>query len=117
MEDEAGQEFAQALIAKAGEGITVRLLYDWLGGFRKASRRFWNTLRSGGVEVRCYNPPRFESPFGWLSRDHRKTLTVDGQIGFVSGLCVGREWVGDPVRKIDPWRDTGIEIRAAPWRK
>lgn len=112
-EDEAGQEFAQALIAKAGEGITVRLLYDWLGGFRKASRRFWNTLRSGGVEVRCYNPPRFESPFGWLSRDHRKTLTVDGQIGFVSGLCVGREWVGDPVRKIDPWRDTGIEIRGS----
>ena len=27
----------------------MRLLYDWLGGFRKTSRRFWNHLRNGGA--------------------------------------------------------------------
>ena len=82
-----------------------------LGGFGKTSRRFWQRLRVGGVEVRCYNPPHFDSPFGWLSRDHRKMLAVDGEIGFVTGLCVGRMWVGKPEKKIDPWRDTGVEIR------
>ena len=46
-----------------------------------------------------------------MSRDHRKTLTIDGRIGFVTGLCVGRAWVGIPEKKIDPWRDTGIEVR------
>jgi cardiolipin synthase A/B len=110
-EDETGEMFADALIAKAREGVSVRLVYDWMGGFGKTSRRFWNRLRAGGVEVRCYNPPRLDSPLGWLSRDHRKTLTVDGQVGFVTGLCVGRMWVGVPEKKIEPWRDTGVEVR------
>ncbi|MGK0186452.1 MAG: cardiolipin synthase [Verrucomicrobiales bacterium] len=110
-EDDTGQMFADALIAKAGEGVRVRLIYDWLGGFGTASSAFWNLLRAGGVDVRCYNPARWDSPFGWLSRDHRKTLCVDGEIGFVSGLCVGRMWVGEPAKNIQPWRDTGVEVR------
>jgi cardiolipin synthase len=110
-EDKIGWQFADALIAKAREGVRVRVIYDWLGGLGNASRRFWNYLRDGGVDVRCYNAPRLDSPFGWLSRDHRKTLTVDGEIGFVTGLCIGRMWVGDPEKELEPWRDTGIEIR------
>lgn len=110
-QDEEGWKFAEALIAKAREGVTVRLLYDWMGGFGKASPSFWNHLRAGGVDVRCYNPPHWDSPFGWLSRDHRKTITVDGEVGFITGLCVGRMWVGVPEKKIEPWRDTGIEVR------
>src|SRR3954463_9818199 len=31
-EDEIGREFADALIAKAREGVAVRLIYDWMGG-------------------------------------------------------------------------------------
>jgi cardiolipin synthase A/B len=110
-EDDAGREFADALISKAREGVHVRLIYDWMGGLGKASRSFWNHLREHNVDVRCYNPPRFDSPFGWLSRDHRKTLTVDGEVGFVTGLCVGRMWVGVPEKNIQPWRDTGVEVR------
>jgi cardiolipin synthase A/B len=110
-EDDAGWMFADALSAKAREGVRVRLLYDWMGGLGKTSRSFWNHLRAAGVEVRCYNPPRFDSPLGWLSRDHRKTLTIDGDVGFVTGLCVGRMSVGVPEKKIEPWRDTGIEVR------
>lgn len=110
-EDDVGREFAEALIAKAREGVRVRLIYDWMGGLGKTSRRFWNRLRNNGVDVRCYNPPRFDSPFGWLSRDHRKMLCVDGQIGFITGLCIGRMWVGQPEKNIEPWRDTGVEIR------
>jgi cardiolipin synthase A/B len=110
-EDSAGEMFADALVAKAREGVRVRLIYDWMGALGKASRRFWNQLRAGGVEVRCYNPPRFSSPFGWLSRDHRKMLAVDGEVGFITGLCVGRMWVGEPEKNIQPWRDTGLEVR------
>ena len=110
-EDAAGWRFADALVAKARDGVRVRLIYDWMGGFGKTSRSFWNHLRAGGVEVRCYNPPRFDSPLGWLSRDHRKMISVDGQVGFITGLCVGRMWEGIPEKKIDPWRDTGVEVR------
>jgi cardiolipin synthase len=110
-EDNAGQAFADALIAKAQQGVRVRLIYDWMGGFGKTSRKFWNRLRAGGVEVRCYNPPHFDSPLGWLSRDHRKMVSVDGIVGFITGLCVGRMWVGMPDKKVEPWRDTGVEVR------
>jgi cardiolipin synthase A/B len=110
-EDDTGREFADALMVKAREGVSVRLIYDWMGGLGKTSRRFWKRLRVGGVDVRCYNPPRLDSPIGWLSRDHRKMLAVDGQVGFISGLCVGRMWVGEPKKKIEPWRDTGVEVR------
>jgi cardiolipin synthase len=110
-DDEVGREFAEALLARAREGVAVRLVYDWLGGLGKARAGFWERLRSGGVEVRCYNPPRFSAPLGWLSRDHRKMLTVDGRVGFVTGLCVGKVWAGDAARGVEPWRDTGVEIR------
>jgi cardiolipin synthase len=36
---------------------------------------------------------------------------VDGRVGFVTGLCVSAKWLGDPGRRLDAWRDTGIEIR------
>jgi cardiolipin synthase len=110
-EDQQGRLFADALIEKARAGVQVRVLYDWMGGFGKTSRRFWNRLRAGGVDVRCYNPPRPESPLGWISRDHRKMIAIDGDVAFVTGLCVGQAWVGDPSRGVAPWRDTGLELR------
>jgi cardiolipin synthase len=110
-DDEVGRELARAVIDKARDGVRVRVIYDWLGNLHKAGARFWDELRRGGVEVRCYNPPRIESPFGWLSRDHRKLTSIDGEVGFVMGLCIGRMWLGDPSRQLEPWRDTGVEIR------
>ncbi|MBA3715722.1 MAG: cardiolipin synthase B, partial [Pyrinomonadaceae bacterium] len=38
-------------------------------------------------------------------------IAVDGRVGFITGLCVGRMWVGEPSKRIDPWRDTGVEVR------
>ena len=108
--DDVGRQFAEALSARARQGVRVRLIYDWLGALRATSHQFWEVLRRSGVEVRCFNEPRLDSPFGWLSRDHRKMLSVDGRIAFISGLCVGRPWAGDPLRGIQPWRDTGVAI-------
>ena len=108
--DETGRQFAQALAERAREGVRVRVIYDWLGSLGRASRRFWAGMMENGIEVRCFNPPRADSPLGWLRRDHRKMLSVDGRVGFVTGLCVGRRWVGDPAKGIEPWRDTGVQI-------
>jgi cardiolipin synthase len=110
-DDDIGAEFADLLAAKATEGVRVRVLYDWMGALGKTSRRFWRSLMKAGVDVRCFNPPRVDSPFGWLSRDHRKMIAVDGKVGYVTGLCIGRMWVGYPERGIAPWRDTGVEVR------
>jgi cardiolipin synthase len=110
-DDDVGALFADAFVAKAREGVRVRVIYDWMGALGTTSRAFWSRLRAAGVEVRCYNPPRLSAPLGWLSRDHRKTLEVDGRIAFVSGLCVGSDWVGDVEKQLAPWRDTGVMLR------
>ena len=108
--DAQGKLFADALIAKAKDGVDVKVIYDWLGGFGKTSWLYWRRLRENGVEVRCYNPPKLRDPLGVFSRDHRKSLIIDGRIAFVSGLCVGQDWAGYPERGVPPWRDTGVQL-------
>jgi cardiolipin synthase len=109
-DDRSGRQFAEALGARAAAGVRVRVLYDWWGARGSAGRRFFKEMAATGVEVRCFNPPRLDSPFGWITRDHRKCIVVDGRVAFVSGMCVGDDWVGDPARGLDPWRDTGMMI-------
>lgn len=110
-DDEVGQRFAAALREKAREGVSVRVIYDWFGCLGKTSARFWRSLTEAGVDVRCYNPPRASQPLGWIGRDHRKCLVVDGRVAFVTGLCVGRMWEGVAGRDLSGWRDTGVEVR------
>ncbi|HKO88780.1 MAG TPA: phospholipase D-like domain-containing protein [Burkholderiales bacterium] len=114
-DDEVGSEFVSALAARARDGVRVRVICDWLGSIR-TSGRFWHPLMLAGGEVRIFNPPQLARPFGWLTRDHRKMLTVDGRIGFITGLCVSSKWLGDPARGVAPWRDTGVEIRGPALR-
>ena len=110
-EDATGREFRDALTSMARAGVRVRVLHDWLGSPGKIVPGFWRPLLAAGGAVRVFNPLRFDSPLGWLSRDHRKSICVDGRVAFVSGLCVAATWLGDPAKGKEPWRDTGIEIR------
>jgi cardiolipin synthase len=111
-EDVSGKEFAEALMQRARAGVRVRLIYDWVGALTATTWMFWERLRKAGVDVRAFNQPRLDSPLGWLSRDHRKMIGVDGEVGFITGLCVGDMWAGGGRYKgPDPWRDTGVEIR------
>jgi cardiolipin synthase len=107
-DDDVGREFIAALAARAREGVHVCVLYDCLGSY--GSQDLWPPLLRAGGQVRGFNRFRFDSPLGWLSRDHRKTIAIDGRIGFVSGVCVSQTWLGDPARDHEPWRDTGIAL-------
>jgi cardiolipin synthase len=107
-DDRVGRSFRDALVAKAREGIPVRLLYDWIGCWA-TPRRYWGPFREAGVQVRAFNAPRLRDPWGVLQRDHRKLVCVDGEVAFVGGFCVGIEWAGDGLQP--PWRDTGVEIQ------
>jgi cardiolipin synthase len=77
-DDEVGERFAEALVSKAEEGVSVRVLYDWFGCL-DVRRSFWRRMREAGVEVRVVNPPTLGGPLGTIRRDHRKLLAVDGE--------------------------------------
>src|ERR1051326_5809972 len=109
-DDAIGRQFADLLSAKARQGVKVRLIYDWIGSLGYISRRFWRRMIQSGVEVRRYNTPSLANPLSWINRDHRKMTSVDGRVAFITGLCVGQRWIGDPAHGIEPWRDTGLEI-------
>jgi cardiolipin synthase len=109
--DALGHRFLDALVERARAGVQVCVVRDWLGCVGQSSAGFWAPLVAAGGEVRVYNRPRFVSPFGWLSRDHRKLLVVDATVGFVGGICVSGTWLGDPAKQIEPWRDTAIAVR------
>lgn len=108
-DDATGCGFADALAAKARAGVAVRVLYDWLGCIG-TSRSFWRKLRESGVEVRAFGPPRFKDPLLLIARDHRKVLIVDGESVVTGGLCIGDEWVGDPAKNRQPWRDSAVAV-------
>ena len=110
-DDDVGREFRDALCARASAGVRVAVVYDWLGCLGNTGAKFWKPLHDAGGEARVFNPPRLDSPFGWVGRDHRKLLVVDGDIGFVSGICLSQKWLGNTERGLAPWRDTGVAIR------
>jgi cardiolipin synthase len=115
-EDRVGQQFANALVTAAINGVKIRILYDWLGCFTRTSKNFWSQFDHPNIQRLAYNPPHPLAPIGWISRDHRKVLVVDASIAFTGGLCIGHAWVGGPDPKhpekiLPPWRDTAVQIQ------
>ena len=107
--DEVGHQVIASLTDAARRGVRVFLIYDWLGTHIPSA--IWEPLVHAGGQIRCFNPFELSSPLGWLSRDHRKSVCVDGKVAFVTGLCASTRWTGNPARAIEPWRDTGVEVR------
>jgi len=110
-DDAVGREFRDVLVERAQAGVFVAVVVDWVGCLGQSRSSFWAPLRAAGGEVRVYNPLQLGQTFGWLSRDHRKSLVVDGVTGFLSGVCISARWLGDPARGVPPWRDTGVALR------
>jgi cardiolipin synthase len=109
-DDEVGRAFRDALVERAQSGVFVAVVVDWVGCLGQSRNSFWAPLRAAGGEVRVFNPPQLGQPFGWVTRDHRKLLVVDGVHGFLSGVCISAKWLGDPARNVPPWRDTGVAL-------
>ena len=110
--DELWQQIEPVLIAKAHEGVEVRVLFDSMG-CRTMHNRDWERLEREGVQVAEF----FPAFLGQLQlrmnyRNHRKIVVIDGRIGFVGGFNVGREYLGLD-SKFGYWRDTHLCIEGA----
>jgi len=107
--DTTGMRFAEALSAKAAEGVPTRVFHDWFGCM-DVPRSFWGGLREAGVEVRAVNPPTLGAPLGVIRRDHRKLLAVDGEYASTGGVCISDGWlVRSPETEL-PYRDTAVSF-------
>ena len=110
--DRIGNEFKQALITKAQQGVRVNLLYDKIGS-HKLSRNYLQSLRNHGIRVCGFGSTRRKgNRFQINFRNHRKILIIDGQIAFMGGLNIGDEYLGKNPG-FGSWRDTHLKIRGA----
>lgn len=108
--DPVGRRFIDLLATKARAGVRVRLVYDWFGTGFAPLRGLFRPLVAAGGDVRAFNPPSLTPVAGWVRRNHRKVIVVDGRVAFISGLCLSQAWEGRPKKKQDAWRDTGVEL-------
>ena len=105
---EIGREFAQAIADRARAGVQVKLLLDAVGS-ATIGDEILKILEGGGCQLAWFNP------IGWYVLDrfnyrtHRKSLVVDGEVGFTGGAGIADHWRGcaqDP----EHWRDMQIRI-------
>ncbi len=109
--DEVGKRFRDLLAQKAREGVRVRFIYDYLGGF-SLKKRFFKPLREAGVYFHAFLPA---IPYIGLSkvnyRNHRKLLVVDGRVGYTGGMNVADRYVKG--NRLGLWRDTQVRFEGA----
>jgi cardiolipin synthase len=105
---EIGLEFARALAAAAERGVRVKILLDAIGSATIGSE-ILGTLTKGGCHLAWYNPIRLAHLRRVNNRTHRKSLVVDGRIGFTGGAGIADHWTGD-AQDEKHWRDLQIRI-------
>jgi len=107
--DQAGNDFQQALIDRAQQGVRIYVLYDEIGS-KRLPRSYIRSLRQQGIQVSAFHANKGKgNRFQLNFRNHRKILVVDGTTAFVGGLNIGDEYLGkDP--KLSPWRDTHMQV-------
>jgi cardiolipin synthase len=124
-DDEVGQRFAQALIAKQQQGVQVNLMHDSVGTLDTPAA-FFQQLTDSGVHVLEFNPINpLQTRKEWTlnQRDHRKLLIVDGSTAFLGGINISSVYSGGSFSKrlrlkaeSGPdgrlaWRDTDLQLR------
>lgn len=112
-DDPLGRLVSDALIAKAREGVEVRLIYDDVGCWR-VPERFFDRMRQAGVKVRSFMPVRFPAFTSKVNyRNHRKVCVIDGTQGFIGGMNIALRYVKGLHDGSLPWRDTHMRLRGS----
>jgi len=106
-----GRQIKDILVAKAKEGVEVKILYDDLACWRfKVHRRFLKDLKKAGVKCAAFLPTKFPLLGGQMNyRNHRKIAVIDGYIGYTGGLNIGDEYVS-LYDRFGYWRDSHLRI-------
>jgi cardiolipin synthase len=97
--------FLQELHAAAARGVRVELLIDAFGSAGLPASYF-SALQSAGARLVWFNTRRL---FRRSFRNHRKLMTVDGEIAVIGGLNIADEYDGDGIAR--GWRDFAVELR------
>ena len=110
-DDALGRLISDALIAKARQGVEIRVLYDDVGCW-SVSTHFFERMRLEGIEVEPFMPVRFPTFARKMNyRNHRKLFIIDGKVGYIGGMNFALRYVKG--RHNRGWRDTMLRIEGS----
>ena len=108
--DGIGGELKEILLERAKAGVRICCLFDSIGSISLADD-YVDELTAAGISVSFFRAGR-----RWLIsrarlnfRNHRKTVIVDGKVGFIGGSNVGDEYMGRS-KVFGKWRDTHLRV-------
>ncbi|MEN2786041.1 phosphatidylserine/phosphatidylglycerophosphate/cardiolipin synthase family protein [Sphingomonas qilianensis] len=109
VDDAAGAQVRQAMIAAATRGVAVSVIVDGMGSGPATNERFFDPLIATGASV-C----RFEPRLGrrYLLRNHQKLALADGETAtarvIIGGFNIEDSYFGTPAEQA--WRDLGLLV-------
>lgn len=110
--DTIGNEIKDILVRKAKKGVKIRFIMDRVGSI-KVKKSYLKELEQCGAEVIQYSyflAPilrRINTQINY--RNHRKVVIIDGKVGFLGGINIGDEYLGNG--PLGFWRDTHLMIK------
>jgi cardiolipin synthase A/B len=106
---EMGDEFIRALSERALAGVKTHVMLDFMGSMKADVDRL-DALEAAGVQLQRYHKPVWWHFARLNNRTHRKTLVIDGRVGFTGGLGVADQWLGNAENE-QHWRDTHFRVQ------
>jgi cardiolipin synthase len=108
--DELGKKMLDICTERAAAGVKVRFLWDAAGSFTLWGSNIAEDLKKKGIELVFWKtliPDYTKIPNlrSWFFRNHRRTLVIDGQVGYTGSMCVYQ-----PMKE---WRDTNLRLEGS----
>ena len=100
--DLIGDKFIEILTEKVKEGVKVIIMFDFLANIEAPNKMFKPFIKEGGKVIKI-------KPFLTHYRNHRKIVTIDGNISYIGGMNIGIQYA-DMHKKKTPWRDTQVKL-------
>jgi len=97
-----------ALLRARSRNVAVRLLLDDFGSKDVSFGKFDELTQAGG-KVASFRTPQFGKWTRLHRRDHRRSIVIDGEIGFTGGMAVKDTWLGN-AQDEDHWRDMMFKV-------
>ena len=100
----------ELLVAKAAQGVEVRMMYDGMCEMSLLPSNYCRLLEEKGIKAKAFSPIRPVVSSHYNYRDHRKILVIDGETAFTGGVNLADEYI-NLTERFGHWKDTAIMLK------
>ena len=99
----------KVLKKKVKEGLDVRVMYDDIGCIKTLPNKYYKKLEKCGIKCTVFNEFKPVLSLGHNNRNHRKILSIDGNIAYTGGINLADEYINE-IERFGVWKDTAVRL-------